>query len=64
MPNKGRKMGYQLTKDKKVKRTVFPKKLTKAQIQQMDNAKSNTDTVNRAIAATKRINFYKTIKSV
>ena len=57
-------MGYLLTKDKKVKRTVFPKQLTNAQITQMDSAKPNTETVNRALAVTKRINFYKISQSV
>lgn len=50
-------MGYKMIGNGKVKRTLFPKTLTKAQIKQMDDAKSNTVAVNRAVAATKRVNF-------
>jgi hypothetical protein len=50
-------MGYATTKSGKVKRTYFPKKLSAQQKKQIDEAKTNTELIEKVIESTKNIVF-------
>ena len=50
-------MGYKVLASGTVQRTKFPKKLSKAQIRQIEHAKTNTEAITKALKATAKINF-------